>query len=188
MEAQDQCRRAADQPGAPCAYLENHVGFAAITSAAVIQFPPTPCARTCPPVTVGTVQFNRVRAASGDRRLPFLARTAAKVNQGGSRVRIPLLLGISGLLFIQTAGALSFQDFVQCVGASGQGAVCVRPRRRCLREDRWCRPWILRQLVEFARSACSRCRLLHKRHPTKRNPPTNALHFAAVASIYLSCY
>ena len=42
----------------------------------------------------------------------------------GYNVRIPLLLGISGLLFIQTAGALSFQDFVQCVGASGQGAVC----------------------------------------------------------------
>jgi Right handed beta helix region len=39
-------------------------------------------------------------------------------------VRIPLVLAISGLLFVQTAGALSFQDFVQCVGASGQGAVC----------------------------------------------------------------
>jgi len=42
----------------------------------------------------------------------------------GYNVRIPLLLGISGLLFIQTAGALSLQDFVQCVSASGQGAVC----------------------------------------------------------------
>jgi hypothetical protein len=44
--------------------------------------------------------------------------------RGGYSLRIPLLLGISGLLFIPTAGALSFQDFVQCVGASGQGAVC----------------------------------------------------------------
>jgi len=49
--------------------------------------------------------------------------TAMNVDRGYN-VRIPLLLGISGLLFIQTAGALSFQDFVQCVGASGQGAVC----------------------------------------------------------------
>jgi hypothetical protein len=39
-------------------------------------------------------------------------------------VRIPLILGISGLLFVQTAGALSFPDFVQCVGASGHDPVC----------------------------------------------------------------
>lgn len=42
----------------------------------------------------------------------------------GYALRIPLFLGISGLLLVPTAGALSFQDFVQCVGANGQGAVC----------------------------------------------------------------
>jgi hypothetical protein len=31
---------------------------------------------------------------------------------------------LSGLLFIQPAAALTFQDFVQCVGATGTGAVC----------------------------------------------------------------
>jgi hypothetical protein len=40
------------------------------------------------------------------------------------RMRILLLLGISGLSLATPARALSFQDFVQCVGASGQGAVC----------------------------------------------------------------
>jgi hypothetical protein len=39
-------------------------------------------------------------------------------------VRIPLILGITGLLFAQTAGALSFEDFVQCVGANGHDPVC----------------------------------------------------------------
>jgi hypothetical protein len=48
----------------------------------------------------------------------------AKVNQGGSLARILLILGISGILFVQTAGALSFPDFVQCVSASGHGPVC----------------------------------------------------------------
>lgn len=39
-------------------------------------------------------------------------------------MRISLVLGILGLLFIPAASALSFQDFVQCVGATGKGAVC----------------------------------------------------------------
>ena len=39
-------------------------------------------------------------------------------------MRISLILGISGLLFVQTAGALSFADFVQCVGANGHDPVC----------------------------------------------------------------
>ena len=39
-------------------------------------------------------------------------------------MRIPLILGITGLLFAQTAGALSFEDFVQCVGANGHDPVC----------------------------------------------------------------
>jgi hypothetical protein len=39
-------------------------------------------------------------------------------------VRIPLILGIAGLLFFQTAGALSFTQFVHCVGASGHDPVC----------------------------------------------------------------
>jgi hypothetical protein len=39
-------------------------------------------------------------------------------------VRISLILGITGLLFAQTAGALSFEDFVQCVGANGHDPVC----------------------------------------------------------------
>ena len=39
-------------------------------------------------------------------------------------MRIPLMLSILGLLFGQTAGALSFADFVQCVGASGHEPVC----------------------------------------------------------------
>jgi hypothetical protein len=41
-------------------------------------------------------------------------------------MRIPLILGISGLLFIQKAGALSFPDFVQCVGASYGGEHLAR--------------------------------------------------------------
>src|ERR1035437_6064032 len=48
MKNQDRCRRAADQPGAPCAYVKNHVGDTAITTAAVIQFPPTQCSRISP--------------------------------------------------------------------------------------------------------------------------------------------
>jgi hypothetical protein len=39
-------------------------------------------------------------------------------------MRIPLFLGISGLLFAQSARAVSFHEFVECVGASGKGAVC----------------------------------------------------------------
>jgi hypothetical protein len=39
-------------------------------------------------------------------------------------MRISLILGIAGLLFVQAAGALSFPDFVQCVGASGHAPVC----------------------------------------------------------------
>ncbi|MFZ0395203.1 MAG: right-handed parallel beta-helix repeat-containing protein [Terracidiphilus sp.] len=39
-------------------------------------------------------------------------------------MRIPLLLGISALLFAQSALAASFPEFVACVGASGKGAVC----------------------------------------------------------------
>lgn len=39
-------------------------------------------------------------------------------------MRISLLLIVSVILFIPTAGALSFPDFVQCVGAGGQGTVC----------------------------------------------------------------
>jgi hypothetical protein len=39
-------------------------------------------------------------------------------------MRAVLILGISGILFVQKAGALSFPDFVQCVGASGQDPVC----------------------------------------------------------------
>lgn len=39
-------------------------------------------------------------------------------------MRIPLLLGVSALLFAQSARAVSFQEFVMCVGASGKGAVC----------------------------------------------------------------
>jgi hypothetical protein len=39
-------------------------------------------------------------------------------------MRIPLILSISGLHFLQNAGALSFPDFVQCVGASGRDPVC----------------------------------------------------------------
>jgi hypothetical protein len=41
-----------------------------------------------------------------------------------SGMRIALTLGISGLLFVQAAGALSFPDFVQCVGATGHDPVC----------------------------------------------------------------
>jgi Right handed beta helix region len=63
-------------------------------------------------------------AASGDRRQTFLAHAAARVNQRGWWARILLILGISGILFVQTAGALSFPDFVQCVGASGHDPVC----------------------------------------------------------------
>jgi hypothetical protein len=48
----------------------------------------------------------------------------AKQANGGCSMRIPLLLGISALLFIQTAGAVSYEDFVQCVGAGGTGTVC----------------------------------------------------------------
>jgi hypothetical protein len=65
-----------------------------------------------------------LRAASGDRRQSFLACNAVKANQAGSWPGILLILGISGLLFVQTAGALSFSDFVQCVGASGHDPVC----------------------------------------------------------------
>jgi hypothetical protein len=54
----------------------------------------------------------------------FLGRPAAMVNQGGSWVRISLILGVAGLLFVRTVGALTFPDFVQCVGASGHGPVC----------------------------------------------------------------
>jgi hypothetical protein len=75
-------------------------------------------------VGANTLAFVRLCAARGDRRQPYLARTAAKVNQGGSWARILLILGISCLLFVQTAAALSFPDFVQCVGASGHGPAC----------------------------------------------------------------
>ena len=46
------------------------------------------------------------------------------MNRSMNRARILLILGLSGLLFVQTAGALSFSDFVQCVGASGHEPVC----------------------------------------------------------------
>jgi hypothetical protein len=56
---------------------------------------------------------------------PFLnGNRTNQRNQGGSHMRIPLILGISGLMFVQTAGALSFPDFVRCVGASGHDPVC----------------------------------------------------------------
>jgi Right handed beta helix region len=68
--------------------------------------------------------FVTLCVASGLRRQSFLARTAARVNHGRSSARILLILGISGLIFVQTAGALSFPDFVQCVGAGGHDPVC----------------------------------------------------------------
>ena len=39
-------------------------------------------------------------------------------------MRIPLILGIFGLMFVQTVSALSFPEFVQCVGATGHDPVC----------------------------------------------------------------
>ena len=39
-------------------------------------------------------------------------------------MRSPLILGILGLVFLQTASALSFTDFVRCVGATGHDPVC----------------------------------------------------------------
>ncbi len=39
-------------------------------------------------------------------------------------MRILLILSISGVLFVQKAGALSFPDFVRCVGASGHELIC----------------------------------------------------------------
>ena len=39
-------------------------------------------------------------------------------------MRVQLLLGISGFLCAQAAGAGSFHEFVECVGVSGKGAVC----------------------------------------------------------------
>jgi hypothetical protein len=39
-------------------------------------------------------------------------------------MRIPSTSLLAGLLLIHSAAALSFQDFVQCVGATGKGAVC----------------------------------------------------------------
>lgn len=39
-------------------------------------------------------------------------------------MRIPLVLSGLALLCVPSAGALSFKDFVQCVGAKGTGAVC----------------------------------------------------------------
>jgi Right handed beta helix region len=41
----------------------------------------------------------------------------------GNALAFVLILG-TGLLFVQTAGALSFPDFVQCVGATGHAPVC----------------------------------------------------------------
>jgi hypothetical protein len=68
--------------------------------------------------------FVTLCTAGGDRRQPVLARPAAKANRRGSWARMLLILGISGFLFVQKAGALSFPDFVQCVGASGHEPVC----------------------------------------------------------------
>jgi hypothetical protein len=39
-------------------------------------------------------------------------------------VRIPLLLGLSALLLVPTARALTYAEFVACVSASGQATVC----------------------------------------------------------------
>ena len=55
------------------------------------------------------------------RSWPALRRKSIKEDRA---CEFPYYWASQGLLFIQTAGALSFQDFVQCVGASGQGAVC----------------------------------------------------------------
>jgi hypothetical protein len=39
-------------------------------------------------------------------------------------MRNVLVLGISSLLLVQTAAALNYQQFAQCLGAQGQGSVC----------------------------------------------------------------
>ena len=54
------------------------------------------------------------------------ARAAGPPQRQPGIIRILLMLGIVGFgfLFVQTAGALSFPDFVECVGAHGHDPVC----------------------------------------------------------------